>query len=159
MTRAVGRSLSPALLERVRMPFQELVEEIDDPGLADTPLEAIRLACQLGFARLEQPRYCRVYSILMHRCEFFSDINPIAMQNEMAEESCGALEEYFLNAARLGQLRPDVSPEVAARLLQSSLGGLFHDWLRNHDQFSIRERGTEVVDTLLRLLARAPTPR
>ncbi|MDI5986153.1 TetR family transcriptional regulator [Halomonas sp. M4R5S39] len=142
-----------ALLERVRMPFEELVEEIDDPGLADAPLEAIRLACRLGFIRLEQPRYRRVHAILIHHCEVFGDIDPLAMQNEMAEESCGALQEYFTNAARLGQLRPDIPPEVAAQLLQSCLGGLFHDWLRNYEQFSILERGMELVNTLLRLVS------
>ncbi|MGL6253408.1 MAG: TetR family transcriptional regulator, partial [Billgrantia desiderata] len=40
-----------AMLLRVRMPFEELVEEIGDPGLAERPLEAICQACHRGFAR------------------------------------------------------------------------------------------------------------
>ncbi|MBZ0330553.1 TetR family transcriptional regulator [Halomonas sp. ANAO-440] len=148
--------LFSAMLERVRMPFQELVDEANDPARADAPLEAIRLACRQGFTRLEQPRYRRVHAILIHHCEVFGEIDPLAMQNEIAEESCGALIEYFTVASEHGLLRPDITPELAARLLQSSLGGLFHDWLRNHEHFSIRERGTELVDTLLKLLAREP---
>jgi TetR/AcrR family transcriptional regulator, repressor of the mexAB-oprM multidrug resistance operon len=145
--------LFQAMLNRVRMPFQELVDEIDDSALADAPLEAIRLACREGFTRLEQPRYRRVYAILVHHCEVFGDIDPLAMQNEMAEESCGALRDYLQCAARLGQLREDLSPELAARLLQSMLVGLFHDWLRNHEQFSIMEQGMLLVETQLGLFA------
>jgi len=146
--------LFQAMLNRVRIPFQELVEEIGDPSLADAPLEAIRLACVSGFARLERPRYRRVHAILIHHCEVFGDIDPLAMQNEMAEESCGALRDYLESAARLGQLREDLSPELAARLLQSMLGGLFHDWLRNHEQFSILEQGNLLVETQLGLFRR-----
>ncbi|PMR75516.1 TetR family transcriptional regulator [Billgrantia endophytica] len=143
-----------AMLDRVRMPFQELIDEIGDPNLATAPLEAIHQACQRGFTRLEQPRYRRVHAILIHHCEVFGEIDPLSMQNEMAEEALGALVDYFGCAARLGQLRTDLQPELAARLLQSSLSGLFHDWLRNHEQFSIHQRGMELVDTLLKLLAR-----
>lgn len=146
--------LFQAMLNRVRMPFKELVEEAGSEHHNDSPLEAVRLACQRGFARLEQPRYQRIYSILMHRCEFFGDIDPIAMQNAMADESCGALLEYFERAADQGLLRDDLSSETAARLLQSTLGGLFHDWLRNPDDFSIQQRGNALVETLLRLLSR-----
>ncbi|NIC39343.1 TetR family transcriptional regulator [Halomonas desiderata] len=146
--------LFQAMLNRVRMPFQELVEEIGGPSLADAPLEAIRLACVSGFARLERPRYRRVHAILIHHCEVFGDIDPLAMQNEMAEESCGALRDYLESAARLGQLREDLSPELAARLLQSMLGGLFHDWLRNHEQFSILEQGNLLVENQLGLFRR-----
>lgn len=145
-----------ALLERVRMPFQELVDEIDDPSLAEHPLEAVRLACRQGFERLERPEYLRVYAILIHRCEFFSDIDPIAMQSELANEALGALQTYFEGAARRGQLRDDISPEVAARLMQSALSGVFHDWLRTPEAFSIRTHGMAMVEALLRLVASAP---
>ncbi|QTF93888.1 TetR family transcriptional regulator [Halomonas sp. BM-2019] len=148
--------LFQSMLNRVRMPFQELVEEIGDPGLAEAPLEAIRLACRSGFERLERPRYRRVHAILIHHCEVFGDIDPLAMQNEMAEESCGALRDYLESAARLGQLREDLPPGLAAKLLQSMLGGLFHDWLRNHEQFSIVEQGMLLVETQLRLFAPPP---
>lgn len=143
-----------AMLDRVRMPFRELVEEIDEPSLANAPLEAVRLACRQGFVRLEQPRYRRVYAILIHHCEVFGEIDPLAMQNEIAQESCGALIEYFGVAAQQQRLREDLSPELAARLLQSMLGGLFHDWLRNHEQFSILEQGNLLVETQLGLFRR-----
>ncbi|HSP58400.1 MAG TPA: TetR family transcriptional regulator [Halomonas sp.] len=141
-----------ALLERVRMPFQELIDEIEDPAAIDSPLDAIRLACLLGFTRLEQPRYRRVHSILIHRCEFFSDIDPIAMQNALTEECRESLFERFSKADEMGLLRPSVSPAIATELLQATLGGLFHDWLRDPGQYSIHERGETLVNSLLQLM-------
>lgn len=147
--------LFQAMLGRVRMPFQELVAEIGDPSLVERPLEAIRLAILKGFERLEQPQYRRVHVILIHHCEVFGDIDPLAMQNEMADEACGALADYFACAARLGHLRDDLSPVIAAELMQAMLGGLFHDWLRNHERFSLVAKGRELVDTQLALMRRA----
>ncbi|MDY7116929.1 TetR family transcriptional regulator [Halomonas sp. SSL-5] len=147
--------LFQAMLGRVRMPFQELVAEIGDPSLVERPLEAIRLAILKGFERLEQPRYRRVHAILIHHCETFGDIDPLAMQNEMTDEACGALADYFGCAARLGQLREDLSPATAAELMQAMLGGLFHDWLRNHERFSLVAKGRELVGTQLALMRRA----
>lgn len=147
--------LFQAMLGRVRMPFQELIEEIADPSLVERPLEAIRLAILKGFERLEQPHYRRVHAILIHHCEVFGDIDPLSMQNEMADEACGALADYFQCAARLGLLREGLSPVLAAELMQALLGGLFHDWLRNHEQFSLVDKGSELVTTQLALLRRA----
>lgn len=144
-----------ALLERVRMPFQELVDEIEDAALVDSPLDAIRLACLNGLSRLEQPRYRRVHAILIHRCEFFSDIDPIAMQNEMSDECRESLIERFTQAFERGLLREDVSPRVAAELLQAILGGLFHEWLRTPERFSIRERGEVLINNLLLMVRHA----
>lgn len=145
--------LFQAMLGRVRMPFQELVEELGDPGLVNAPLEAIRLACLSGFERLERPRYRRVHAILIHNCEVFGDIDPLTLQNEMADEACGALVDYFSCAARLGQLRDDLTPKSAADLMQAMLSGLFHDWLRNHERFSLVAKGGELVKTQLALMS------
>lgn len=141
-----------AMLERVRMPFDDLVREIDDPILTESPLNAIRLACLKGLARLEQPRYTRVHSILLYRCEFFSDIDPIAMQEEIACDIHDALLRYFALAAEKREL--SVAPEVAADLMNTCLSGLFHDWLRKPDAYSILDRGETLISHLMGLMTR-----
>ncbi|MBR9903115.1 MAG: TetR family transcriptional regulator [Gammaproteobacteria bacterium] len=142
-----------ALVEKVRMPFQSLMDEVDkaDPELS--PLEAIRLACHAGLVRIEQPSYQRVLSILLHRCEFFSDINPLEMQEEIGNECFEEMLDVFI-LAKQALLREDLSPQVAARLMQSMMGGVFHDWLRNPEAFSIRERGGELIDASIRMMQR-----
>nr|WP_299240583.1 TetR family transcriptional regulator [uncultured Halomonas sp.] len=146
-------ALFHALIERVRMPFEELIEEVDEPALLDSPLETLRLVCHRGLTRLEQPQLRRVHSILLHRCEFFSDINPLEMQNRMAQECHDGLYAQFCKAHEYNLLNPALSPETATHLLQSTLGGLFHDWLREPDRFSLSEKGGVVIDTLFQLMS------
>lgn len=143
-----------ALIDRVRMPFEELIDEVNDPTLIDSPLEALRLACHNGLARIEQPRVQRVHAILLHRCEFFSDINPLEMQNRIASECHEGMCEHFRQVHEQGLLQPGLSPEIATRLLQSTLGGLFHDWLRDPEGFSLSVEGGEIIDTLFRLVSK-----
>ncbi|RUR53259.1 TetR family transcriptional regulator [Vreelandella populi] len=143
-----------ALVERVRMPFQSLMEAVSKADEKISPMEAIRLACHAGLARLEQPSHQRILSILLHRCEFFSDINPLAMQDEIGEECFSEMLAVFKEAEHQQLLREDLTPEVATRMMQSVLGGLFHDWLRTPDAFSIRQRGGELIDTLIRIMHR-----
>lgn len=143
-----------ALVERVRMPFQSLMEEVNNADPTLSPLTAIQLACHAGLNRLEQPSHQRILSILLHRCEFFSDINPIQMQDEIADECFDEMLVVFQLAQQQQLLRDDLSPEVATRLMQAALGGLFHDWLRNPESFSLRERGGELIDTLITMMQR-----
>ncbi|MEQ6887826.1 TetR family transcriptional regulator [Halomonas sp. CS7] len=141
-----------AMLDRVRMPFEALVAET---GATDaSPLETVRLGYQQSFLRMEQPRHRRVLAILIHRCEFFGDIDPCAIQAEMAGECLDALGSYFADAHRLGLLKEGVAPEVATRLMQAILSGIFHDWLRDPDAYSIHERGMVLVEAQLALLSR-----
>ncbi|MBB3191482.1 TetR family transcriptional regulator [Halomonas cerina] len=147
-----------ALLDRVHMPFEELIDEIDDPQLAaSSPLETIRLASHHALARLEQPRHQRVLSIIIHRCEFFGDINPLQMQEDLARDCYQSLHKHFTRAAEQGLLVDNLSPAMAAHLLQSTLAGLVHDWLHNPEAFSIHRRGCAMVDTLLGLLQASPS--
>lgn len=143
-----------ALLERVRMPFQSLMEEVSKADEDISPMEAVRLACHAGLVRFEQPSHQRILSILLHRCEFFSDINPLAMQDEIGEECFDEMLLVFKEAEKRQLLREDLTPEIAARMMQSMLGGLFHDWLRTPEAFSIRQRGGELIDTLIRIMHR-----
>ncbi|ASK19485.1 TetR family transcriptional regulator [Halomonas sp. N3-2A] len=143
-----------ALVERVRMPFQSLMEEVNNADPTISPLTAIQLACHAGLNRMEQPSHQRILSILLHRCEFFSDINPIQMQDEIADECFDEMLSVFQLAQQQQLLRDDLTPEVATRLMQAALGGLFHDWLRNPESFSLCERGGELIDTLITMMKR-----
>ena len=143
-----------ALVEQVRMPFQSLMEEVEKTEAGKSPLESIRLACHAGLARIEQPSYQRILSILLHRCEFFSDINPLEMQDKIGNECFDEMLSVFEIAQQQQLLREDLSPAVATRMMQSMLGGLFHDWLRNPGAYSIRERGGEMIDTSIRMMQR-----
>ncbi|OBX33696.1 DNA-binding transcriptional regulator EnvR [Halomonas elongata] len=72
----------------------------------------------------------------------------------MASECLDALLIYLRKARDQGLLREDLSPENATRLLQATLSGLFHDWLRDPEAFSLYKYGTQLVDIQLRLFER-----
>lgn len=146
--------LFKALVERVHMPFQSLLEEVDISDADISPLESMRRVCHAGMARLEQPSYQRILSILMHRCEFFSDIDPLEMQDKIGKECFDEMLALFEMAQQQHLLRDSLSPEMATRMLQSMLGGLFHDWLRNPSVYSISERSGEMIDTFINLVKR-----
>lgn len=140
-----------ALINRVRMPFEEIFDTGDSQH-SDDPLESLRQACMASLTRLEQTRYQRILSILLHRCECFGNINPLEIQTRLAEEHYPEICARFRRADEMGLLRQGLSPEVAARLLQSSLSGLFHDWLRAPERYSLYQQGAEAIDTLLQLM-------
>ncbi|SDO18700.1 TetR family transcriptional regulator [Vreelandella arcis] len=148
-----------AMLERVRMPFQELVDEIEALEHDVSSLEAIRLACLQGLQRFEQhPRSRRVHAILIHRCEFFSDIDPIAMQQEITDECRDSLYQHLLISKQQHMLADNLSPEVATDLLQAMLSGLFHEWIRDPGRFSIYNRGVPLVNQLIGMMHRQGDP-
>lgn len=146
-----------ALIDRVRLPFEQLVEEVNGTPQADSPLDALQLACLNGLARLEQPRSRRIHAILLHRCEFFGDINPLEMQNQLAQECQAIICKLFRDAHARRQLSPSLTPEMATFLLHSTFGGLFHDWLRDPERFSLRDEGGKLLDALFQLM-RSETP-
>ncbi|GAA0786829.1 TetR family transcriptional regulator [Marinobacterium sediminicola] len=140
-----------AMLDRVHLPFQYLFDEVDSAIADSCPLEAIRQACIKGFARAELPRNKRVHFILMYRCEFFSDIDPQAMQEEISGDISQVLLKYFQLAAERQQLTT-LSPEAAADLFHATLSGLFYAWLRHPERYSLEARGTIMIEDLLSLL-------
>lgn len=145
-----------ALLDRVRMPFEEMLDEVRSTSDIESPLETLRLACLNGLARIEQPNARRIHAILLHRCEFFSGINPLEMQSRLVKECQAGMREQFLIAHEQGQLAPHLSPDTASRLLQSTLSGLIHDWLRDPDQFSLQTDGSQLINSLFQLMRSEP---
>lgn len=144
--------LFDALLDRVQLPLNQLIADLEDQEQAKEPLEGIRQAFHLALTRLSMPHYHRVYTILFHRCEFNDEFNPIENQNRMARESFEHLLKRCRQAKDEGLLHPGLNPRCAARLLHTTMFGLIYDWLRDPSQFCIREEGGKVIDTLFMVL-------
>lgn len=137
--------LFQAMLERVRMPFEELVEAIPDEQHAEGHLDEIRLACLQALVRLERPQYRRVHAILLHRCEFFADINPVGMLAELSRDAVSATLPRFEAAEAARELSPSLDAETANLLLHNQLRGLIHGWHLDTEAFSLLETGARLI--------------
>lgn len=135
--------LFSAVVERVRPPLAELL----DTGAGDEPLTALRGLCLQSLQQLaDNPHHQRVYTILLHRCEFMDDVNPYAQRhNAMVAETLTIIEEYFRRAATQGQFNPALTPDTAARALYAFMLGLYSDWLRHPARFDIAERADDLL--------------
>lgn len=140
------------MLERVRMPFEELVEDIPR-GRAENELDEIRLGVQQALSRLVRPRYRRVHAILMLRCEFFADIDPIAMQAEMARDALASTLVRFRAAEAAGEIRDGLDAETANLMLHNLLRGLIHGWHLDPEAFSLVETGSKLINEWFRLIS------
>ncbi|MBN8414123.1 TetR family transcriptional regulator [Halomonas denitrificans] len=147
-----------AMLERVHLPFEDLLNNLDHAEVGHRPLEAVRLGCHTGLKQCDTPRHRRVHGILLHHCERTDDFDPLQAKAEIARETCQALLRQFQQAEERHQLRPGLSPERATDLFHYALSGLFWEWLRVPDAFSLSQRGPALVDDLITLIGSSETP-
>lgn len=151
-------ALFRAMLDRVRLPFEELVETIAKPQPAPNTLETLRLVALAALEHAERPRLRRVHAIIIHRCEIFDDINPVAMVREIAETAFTDTLNYFEQAQRAGELRVGLDARTANWLFHSNMRGLIYSWHLDPDAFSLTETGSTLFDWLFATFADLQPP-
>lgn len=139
--------LFAAMVDRVRLPLQDLIERIRHESAGD-PLTVTRNICLEVLTSLnENPRDTRVYTILATRCEFVAEINPtVDKQRELDNEALAKLTADFEAAHAQGLLKPDTSPRIAALALRSLMTGIISDWLRDPKLFDLRTEGAAMLN-------------
>lgn len=142
-----------AMLDRVHMPFDELVESAPSDQRAQGPLSELHQGCLQALKRLEQPRYKRIVGIVLHRCEAFSDIDPIEIRAELARHDLESTLPKFKLAKQQGELQKNLDAETANALMHSLLHGLITTWHLDYDAFSLYEEGGKEVGAFFRLIA------
>lgn len=139
--------LFAAMVERVRLPLQDLIERIRHESVGD-PLTVTRNLCLEVLSALDDsPRDTRVYTILATRCEFVAEINPtVERQRELDDEALAHLTADFEAAHAEGLLRANITPRIAALALRSLMAGIFNGWLRDPGMFDLRTDGAAMLD-------------
>lgn len=138
--------LFQAMLDRVYMPFEELVDAIPEDQRGGGALEDLRLACLQGLKRMSEPRYLRVHSILLHRCEAFADIDPVGMLKRLSDDAMQSTLTRFEDAHACGELREGLDPPTANELMHATLRGLLHTWHLDTAAFSLTDTGTRLIN-------------
>ncbi|MBV2133781.1 TetR family transcriptional regulator [Pseudomonas sp. MAP12] len=147
--------LFQAMLEQVRLPPEQLAERLSTCGDHD-PLQILREMCIEAITSLARnPQKRRIFTILLHRCEFTDELRHVEERHEaFVNQYIDLCEELFQRADRQGRLNPGQTPRLAARCLHALIIGLFSDWLRDPELFDAERDAPQMIDALLRGLAR-----
>jgi TetR/AcrR family acrAB operon transcriptional repressor len=142
--------LFEAMLERILLPFSELVAPAQDANDPD-PLRHLHLsfvACLRETGRLPQRR--RVLNILMNKCEHTDDIAPfVARLASTMQDSRERIQLALRNAAAKQQLPATLDTRLAAAVLHAQLGGLLREWLLAPHIYDIIGDADRVVEAML----------
>lgn len=142
-----------AMLDRVHLPFEELVEAIPENERPARELETIHQAGILAIKRMEEPRFRRVHGILLHRCESFGHIDPVAMMREMFASASAQTLWRFRRAEAAGELRPKIDADTANEQFHCLVRGLVYTWHVESHAFSLSETGGRLLDQWFGLIA------
>jgi TetR/AcrR family transcriptional regulator, repressor of the mexAB-oprM multidrug resistance operon len=144
-----------ALLNQVRLPPEQLAERLagcdgGDPllSLRNLIIEAIE-----NLARDERQR--RIFTILLHRCEFTDELREAEHQHsDFVNLFIRLVEDLLSRPPCQARLHPGVTPRLAARALHAQVVGLFTDWTRDPALFDPLQEAGGLIDAVLRGLIR-----
>ena len=139
-----------AMLERVRLPYQHLLDEVDNNPGAD-PFEQVRQLMVSGLKLIaSSEQHHRVLTIVFHRCDYIDELNPaVTKQDELDEQAVAVLQRAFERAAQAGTLRDNICPRLAGTALHMYVGGIISNYLLKPQQCNLAEHAGALVDVML----------
>ncbi|MBV2130520.1 TetR family transcriptional regulator [Arsukibacterium indicum] len=139
-----------AMMERVRLPFQTMLTEIDNNLNAD-PFSQLQQLFANGLqliASSEQKR--RVLTIVFHRCEYIDELNPaVTKQDELDTQTVAVMQRAFERAEAAGLLRAGITPRLAANAMHMYVGGIISHFLLKPQQCDLMQHAPALIDTML----------
>jgi TetR/AcrR family acrAB operon transcriptional repressor len=146
--------LYQALLQTYAARAAQIQEEVlREGGTWATTVQ--RLIVRL-FTTVEQDRGLQaVLELGLFKTEESSELRSIQRrQLDAAEEELRRLAEVIRQAAARGEVRPDVSPEVAARAFLGLQNGVLRQWLLHPRSFSLADLAPALAEAFLHGVAR-----
>lgn len=139
-----------AMLERVRLPFQHLLDALDN-NTSDEPFGQIRQLYINGLQLIaSSEQHHRVLTIVFHRCEYIDELNPaVNQQDQLDEQAVAVLQRAFERAKQAGSLREGVSPRLAAMSMHMYVGGIISHFLLKPQQCDLRQHAPALINTML----------
>lgn len=146
------------LLSQVRLPMEQMTERFKgSPG--EDPLQALANLCVEALEGLViDPQKRRIFTILLHRCEFTDELREAEMRHEaFINDFIKLAEQQFCQPSISQRLRAEMTPSLAARTLHAMIVGLFSDWLRDPESFDPLKHGRIIIDAFIAGLVQQPT--
>src|SRR5688572_1696163 len=149
--------LFDAMMQRVVMPAEEMLERAGDTGV-DDPLELLRRATVEVLARTAaDPRMQRVFEIAYHKCEYVGDAIGVRTRHVASQNEClRTIEAGFRECVQAGHLPATVNPRVAAMGAMSLVSGIIANWVLDPMSFPLKRHAEALVDIYFRGLAATP---
>jgi TetR/AcrR family acrAB operon transcriptional repressor len=120
------------------------------------PLDEIKGRSKEFISRVqEDPQVRSLASILLHKCEYIDEVNPIKLRHLSGRNECICdIEKLFESAIERGELATTVDARIAVIGLFSLVDGLIYNWLLAPDYFPLVEYGNQAIDSYINGLAR-----
>lgn len=149
-----------AILDRMRLPLDELSRACQSEDEPD-PLGNMRQLLVHLLQRLSSdPRSRRISEIILHKCEYTSDLGDLRQQMQAFSQDCDQrIAKTLHNAVNRGQLPEDLDCPRAAICVHAYIDGVQAHWLLTPEAYDIEERASSIVDTMLDMLRHSPALR
>jgi len=145
-----------AMLERVKMPMDEMIGQLSSAQLAD-PLAFLRSGSLSVLNRIaDDMQTRRVFDIVKHKCELVDDMALARERHLESRAGClSQIEEGVRAAISQGALPTTLDPRNAAIGLHALVDGLISNWVLDPASFSLRDEAEKLIDIYLAGLANA----
>jgi TetR/AcrR family acrAB operon transcriptional repressor len=142
--------LFEAMMERMSLPMEEMVERIGSSATAD-PLAAVR-SCALGVLQriASDPQTRRISEICNYKVEYVDEMEQLReRQIECRTECLAKIEQGFRKAKKLGLVERSINPRIAAVGLHALVDGLIVNWLLDPKYLSLAKAAKPLIDTYI----------
>lgn len=142
-------ALFSAMLERIRLPFQQRLGELDNQPQSD-PLAQLRAFLIHALELIvSSERHFRVLSIVFLRCEYIEELNPAVSQQEELDQAANAvISRALVRAKAAGMLQSHLDPDLAAGAIHAYFVGLIRKCLLHPDTCDLT-KAAEYIDLML----------
>lgn len=147
--------LIESLMRIISLPIDEMRQQIAE-SLEVDPLEEVKARSKEFLARVQnEPQVRSIASILLDKCEYIDEVNPIKLRHVSGRNECICeVEKLFESAIQKGHLSSAVNPRAAVIGLFSLIDGFIYNWLLAPEYFPLIEYGNEAIDSYVNGLKR-----
>ncbi|HEY7985597.1 MAG TPA: TetR family transcriptional regulator [Methylophilaceae bacterium] len=145
-----------AMLERVTMPIDEMIDQLDAEQLA-TPLICLKTGAVTVLKHIAADAQTRrVFDIVNHKCELVDDM-AIARTRQL-ESRAGCLEhieQRVQTAIDQDSLPKTLNARVAAIGMHALIDGLISSWILDTESFSLSKEADQLIEIYITGLSKA----
>lgn len=142
-----------ALIDRVRMPLEEMLYKIinvpDDRCLSEACQELETLTIRTILQLHDDPQIRRVYTILLLRCDYSGDLDRIQQtEQQHKDQILQALTAFFTKMKKQGLGHDDMDPRITALAIYTHITGIYTGYLQYPDHYRMPEDAAKLVRPL-----------